>query len=69
MNKPDFTNKKLESCNGFEEPCENTEAEWGHMGTRYVNERSNWAYLCKECRIICGDYWTDMFSDYYSLVL
>ena len=64
MTKPDFTNTPLEHCEGHAGPCDNTDAEWQPNSARYVNERANWNYLCKECRAFSDEYWRDMWDEY-----
>lgn len=65
---PEFTKENLEHCEGFEGPCENTDAEWYGMNCLYQDERSNWRYLCKECQIASDEYWNDMWQDAVGVV-
>ena len=37
-----------------------------HQGTKYVDDDSNWATLCPECRTENDEYWAEMWDRYYS---
>lgn len=56
----------LDKCQGFDAPCDRTDAEWHHNGTDYPNERDNWSYLCPECMEASDDFWAEQWRDYYS---
>lgn len=67
--RPEFTKENPKHCEGFEGPCENTEAEWVRMNCQYQNERSNWRYMCEECAIVATEYWREMWDEYWSMVI
>lgn len=55
-------------CQGFDGPCERTDATKNRQNTQYSNEERNWAILCPECQKSANEYWADRWADYYSMV-
>jgi len=53
-------------CQGWEGPCENTNAVKYHMNTKYEDEESNYTVLCPQCQEWCDEYWYDMWKEVYS---
>jgi hypothetical protein len=50
---------------GAEGPC--FQIGYGfRQNTAYIDEERNWTHLCSECQIVNDEYWSDMWSDYYS---
>ena len=61
--KPNFTLKSPANCMGSQGPCNNTECEWFHLSTRYIEESRNWSYMCKKCKKLELEFWDDMWSN------
>lgn len=53
-------------CDGFEGPCENTNAIYVRMRTYYQKEEDNHMWLCPECQEVARKYWDEMWEEYYS---
>ena len=58
-----------EHCEGWDGPCENTNAKWIRQGSSYEDDERNVAYLCHDCEKDCIQYWTEMRMDYQNAVL
>lgn len=59
---------KLPLCHGWEGPCFR---RWKkrRQNTSYVNEESNWVFLCDRCMKINHEHWQEMWNDYYRSVM
>lgn len=55
-------------CHGWEGPCLNI-GKKRRQRTAYVDDKSNWVFLCDDCMSVNDTYWTDMWNDYYRSVL
>lgn len=49
--------------------CGAKNANHNRQRTAYVNDDMNWADLCPECQKEADEYWDEMWSDYYSMVM
>jgi protein-arginine kinase activator protein McsA len=53
--------------------CQHCDCLWPfqhrRQRTQYVNDESNWVYLCESCTKVNNEYWNDRWADYYSDVL
>lgn len=63
---PDFTNTPLDHCQGFEEPCERTDAKWERNGAAYGYEKYNWSYLCPVHKEGSDEFWDQQWKEYWS---
>lgn len=66
MTNPDFTNTPLDHCQGFEEPCERTDAKWNKATTHFENDEHNWAYFCPEHKIASDKFWNEQWKEFWS---
>ena len=49
--------------------CKCFGAYYGRMNTQYVEDERNYITLCPVCWDECNEYYSELWSDYYSSVL
>jgi hypothetical protein len=49
--------------------CQKETGEFRRQHTAYVNEASNWSFLCDPCQKEADEYWDDMWTEYYHSVM
>ena len=53
-------------CHGIEGEC-GKEAQWSRQHTFFQEERSNWVFLCDECRVVNDARWEEQWAEYYQM--
>jgi hypothetical protein len=53
-------------CEGWEGPCDRTDAMRQRQNTAYVEDDRNWVTLCPDCMRANDNCWSERWSEYYS---